>query len=569
MNEANNLREYAEGYEITCISTNLVLSNSCKEIIREFIFELPDSDLQDCSAAVDCRVLPGSERVIYVELKLLSQPCLYNCYVIIAQEYEFTIHCLSGDKKFTQELIFPVLCTLSIPQQGPFNIQVEISPSFGSSFLTKGETHIRRYTGEQPGEQFAFAVTFNNDPPSICVGSPSATTGADQDVGKITVLSYPWGEKLFQAFGSAVEDEFGFALDAGYDLNGDGWNDILVGAPSAQVGIALRAGYIRVLSGLDGSTLREIKNTEAEAQFGWSVSWAGDLDGDGVPDILVGAPQASPGAQTNAGSVFVYSGISGILLYRLDGQNADDAFGYAVKTIGDVDGDGIPDFAVGAPFASPAGLYQAGIIYIYSGASGSLLYTIEGLEINAGLGFSLGAIADINGDGVHDILVGAPDSSPSGRTDAGSAYIFSGLDGSQLLHFTGLVSGEEAGISVSSTGNFDNDGFPDLVIGAPSASPNNNRFAGKVYLVSSDTGDILKVFQGNKAWAQFGWSVASTGEVNSRSIFMGSPGIDTLDVYQMGTSKLHCEINAAAVITVTKKADILIPAISNKHSISG
>lgn len=554
----------SNGDQIICISTNLVLANTYKEIYKEFSLDLPYCYLQDCSA-VECAALPGTERIIFQELLPLSEPSIYNCYVVISQEYSFDLHCLSGDKRFTKELLFPVLFTLYLPAQGPFELQAQLYPSLCQSLINPREAYIHRFIGEQPGEQFAFAVGYNSEQSLIYVGSPSTLIAGIQEAGKVTAISSLTGVEIFTNFGSAAEDELGFSLDTGYDLNGDGWNDILVGAPSAQVGALTRAGYIRVLSGLDGSTLLEIQNTAAEDQFGWSVSWLGDLNGDGKPDFLVGAPQSSPGGNTNAGSVFVYSGSSGSLLYRLDGQNPGDSFGYAVAKIGDVDGDGIPDFAVGAPFASPSGLQQAGIVYVYSGASGSLLYSIDGDEIGAGLGFSLSSLGDINGDGIPEILVSAPDSSPDGREEAGSVYIFSGLDGSQLLHFAGPISGEEVGISVSAICDLDNDGFPDLALGSPSASPSNKTFAGKVYLVSSKTGHILNVLKGEAAWAQFGWSVTGTTQAHANTLLVGSPGNDTLSVFQMGANKLYCEINAAAVITVTKKADILIPAFSHNQ----
>ncbi len=557
--EINEQKKITNHGRIICISTKLVLASFYKEVFKEFTLEIPDSDLEDCSY-VECTALPGTERIIRKELTLISEPCLYKCYVAIGQEYAFNIHCLSGEKSFTREVIFTLQCTISLPDQGPFDVEARIYPSTCRSFILPDGAYIQRFVGEQVREQFAFTVEYDYQQSSIYVGAPSHVLPGKQDAGSVSAYSSLTGEKIFSKHLSEAEDELGFSLSAGEDLNGDGWRDILVGAPSARIGGSLRAGYIRVLSGLDGSILLEIQNTVMEDQFGWSVSWAGDVDGDGKPDILVGAPQASPLAAINAGSVFVISGQSGSILYRLDGQNPGDSFGYAVAKIGDVDGDGVPDFAVGAPFASPSGLQQAGIVYVFSGASGSLLYSIEGGEENAGLGFSLSALSDINGDGIPEILVGAPDSSPGGRDEAGSVYIFSGLDGSQLLHFPGPIEGEEVGISVSAVDDLDNDGLPELLLGAPSASPNDIKFSGKAYLVSSQTGEILYSLNGVNVWEQFGWSVFGNGNLNSKKIFVGAPGIDTLYVFNISPIKMYSEINATIVISIMKNADILIPA---------
>lgn len=547
------------GGQIVCISTRLVLASFYKDVVKEFTIDSPFYDLQDCSD-VECSAVPGTERILYYELRPLKEPCYYNCYAVIGQEYVFNILCLPGQRRFTRELFFSALYTVCLPGQGPFELQAVVNPSVCHSCIISGDSFPRRFSGEQSGEQFAFAVGFNNALSSIYVGSPSTAVSGQQNTGKITAISALAREVSFTKLGSAEEDELGFSLDGSGDLNGDGWGDILAGAPSATIGSTPRAGYIRVLSGIDGSTLLELQNTKAEDQFGWSVSWVGDIDGDGIPDILVGAPQASPGAKTNAGSVLAFSGSTGSLIYRLDGQNPDDAFGYALAMLGDIDGDGMPDFAVGAPFASPSGRQQAGIVYVYSGASGSLLYAIAGGEAGAGLGFSLSSLDDINGDGIPEIIAGAPDSSPGGRTEAGSVYIFSGQDGSQLLHFAGPVSEEEVGISVSTLCDIDNDGLPDLLLGAPSANPGGKRFAGKVYLVSSKTGLVLSELAGETARAQFGWSVKGTGQPDAAFFLVGSPGNDTLYVYQVDFLKIYCEIKAAVVITITKNADILIPA---------
>lgn len=127
------------GNQIVCISTKLVLANIYKEIFKEFTFELPYCDLEECSS-VECTALPGTEKIIYQELKLISEPCIYKCFVVISQEYAFDIHCLSGDIKFTKEVVFSVLCTLYLPEPGPYYLQAKINHFFLQKLYHSGRS---------------------------------------------------------------------------------------------------------------------------------------------------------------------------------------------------------------------------------------------------------------------------------------------------------------------------------------------------------------------------------------------------------------------------------------------
>ena len=133
---------------------------------------------------------------------------------------------------------------------------------------------------------------------------------------------------------------------------------------------------------------------------------AGDVNGDGKADFIVGAWLAAPGGRADAGSAYVYSGADGSILYQRDGAAAGDFFGYSVSMAGDVNGDGKADFIVGARSADPGGRVRAGSVYVYSGADGSILYQKDGVATNDNFGYSVSMAGDVNGDGKPDFIVG-------------------------------------------------------------------------------------------------------------------------------------------------------------------
>ncbi len=157
--------------------------------------------------------------------------------------------------------------------------------------------------------------------------------------------------------------------------------------------------------------------------FGTSVSGAGDLNGDGYADFIIGAAVADPSSKANAGSAYVYSGADGSLLYQKDGAAVGNMFGISVSGAGDLNGDGYADFIVGASTA-PSSKSNAGSAYIYSGADGTLLYQKDGEAANDNLGTSVSGAGDLNGDGYADFIVGAAGSDPGSKSDAGSAYVY-------------------------------------------------------------------------------------------------------------------------------------------------
>ncbi|HME90586.1 MAG TPA: integrin alpha, partial [Myxococcaceae bacterium] len=127
----------------------------------------------------------------------------------------------------------------------------------------------------------------------------------------------------------------------------------------------------------------------------------------------------------NAGSAFIYSGATGALLYRLNGTARFDEFAASVAGGGDVNGDGIPDLVIGSPGASPNGRVGAGSAFVFSGRNGEPQFCWDGEATGDSLGRSVAIVGDLNGDGAAELAVGAPYASPQGREGAGTVFVLS------------------------------------------------------------------------------------------------------------------------------------------------
>lgn len=204
--------------------------------------------------------------------------------------------------------------------------------------------------------------------------------------------------------------------------------------------------------------IHEWRGEQAGDEFGWIARAIGDVDADGVSDVVISATQ-NPPLGARAGKLYVYSGKSGALIWRKDGE-ARAALGISVEAAGDVNNDGIPDVVAGAP-----GLNA---VLVLSGRDGRELHRLRGDSADVDLGRSAAGIGDFNGDGYADIVAGAA----SANGSAGRAYVFSGKDGTRLLTLNGQRAGESFGSAVAGGGGL-------FVIGAASGGPNQR---GRIYM---------------------------------------------------------------------------------------
>ena len=234
------------------------------------------------------------------------------------------------------------------------------------------------------------------------------------------------------------------------------------------------ASFIR-LSNLDGTNGFRLDGIDAGDQSGRSVASAGDVNGDGFDDLVIGAYDAGPDGKSGAGESYVVFGtdagfsaslslaaLDGSNGFRLDGINALDRSGISVASAGDVNGDGFDDLVIGAYEADPDGKGRAGETYVVFGTDagfsaslslaaldGSNGFRLDGIDAGDRSGFSVASAGDVNGDGFDDLVIGAYRASPDGRMEAGETYaVFGAATGFVQSITTGtlesdLLSGTE------------------------------------------------------------------------------------------------------------------------------
>ncbi len=308
---------------------------------------------------------------------------------------------------------------------------------------------------------------------------------------------------IYTASGDAAGDFLGYAIAACGDLDGDGLADVLAGAPYDD-DLGIDAGTARVL-GRGGRIILTLRGDSADDQFGTSVAGLGDVNRDGWRDLIVGAP-GDDNRGADSGSARVFSGRDGSVLYSIDGDAAGDECGYAVGSAGDIDRDGFADFIVGLHLAD-APRHDTGIARVVSGRDGHVIYDLRGDMENDHFGAFVGEVGDVNADGWPDFIITAP-WADIGFLKSGSAYVFSGRDGTRLYLLWGDGNGHEFGTAFAKCGDVDGDGYADLFI----AEPEHKRFgddAGAVKLFSGRTGTLLLTLFGSAPYEYFGLTIGA------------------------------------------------------------
>jgi len=360
--------------------------------------------------------------------------------------------------------------------------------------------------------------------PDIAVGSAKSALP-----GEVTVRSSATGAVVFTLTGTFNSDLFGLFLDYVPDVNGDGFNDLVVGAPATSNQIASHA-YIKMYSGLNGNLLWTVQSPYYGDLFGTTVRYAGDVNHDGVADVIFGAPLYSASTQTQ-GRVYVLSGSNGATIWNIAGSSTttDREYGEHTAGVGDVNGDGYDDF-VHTQYGTAG---SNGVLTWRSGQTGSVIRnTCVGPEtypsgclssMGSGLAAqsSIANLGDVNGDNVPDIAIATASTGPTNSVQI--VIIRSGASDSVIRILPTSLSDGKSQV-VKNVGDINGDGVADLLQSAVKPSTTE----GRILCYSGKSGALLFSFRG-PASETFGASVDSPGDVDGDGVIdvvVGSSGFD-------------------------------------------
>jgi hypothetical protein len=350
------------------------------------------------------------------------------------------------------------------------------------------------------------------------------------------------------------------------DVNGDGFSDVVVGAPKFDVGGA-DAGrvlcYLGSADGLPTTASMTIDGDQPGGLFGSSVARAGDVNGDGFSDVVVGASSYDDG-EADEGRALAFlgsaAGLATTPAWTVEADQVGAALGACVASAGDVNGDGYSDVVVGAPLYDGVGIDE-GRAFVYRGSASGLAALPEWIgsagQAGARFGASVSSAGDVNRDGYSDVVIGA-DAFSDGQAGEGAAFLYRGSPSGLATNASWTVEGEQAGArfgaTVATAGDVDGDGYSDVAIAAI-AHDAGQLDEGRVSLYRGSAAGLgasaAWTAEGNQSGAEFGSSVASAGDVNGDGYSDLVIGADRFDAGQRDEGRTFVYLGSASGLAAT------------------
>jgi hypothetical protein len=472
---------------------------------------------------------------------------------------------------------------LSAASGSSVNVEQSINPVELSAIAsgTGGFVINGRCAGDQSGWSVAAAGDVNGDgladlliganladPAGLASAGATYVVFGSTAAAAVDLSAVAAGTGGFVINGGCAGDQAGYAVSAAGDLNGDGLADVLVGAPLTDNSGSNYGRAFVVFGKTNGTAVNipttAISNTDvayiaqgsfASSELGTAVALAGDVDGDGQMDLLLGSPKNNSSTGT---VMLMYGGLQGPVgsgtwgtIKGLLGETTTVQLGYSVSSAGDVNGDGLADLLMSAPYVDPAAGADAGRTYVVFSRTDRALPTIAAIAAGGTGGFvingqsagdlsgtAVSKAGDVNGDGLADLLVSAWNADPAAGTNAGRTYVVFGKTSIAAVNLSDVAAGtggfvlngqgasDQSGFDVSDAGDINGDGLADLLVSANKSDPAAGTDAGRTYVVFGTTStaamnlsDVAQgvggfVILGASAGDESGYSVAKAGDVN-------------------------------------------------------